>query len=146
MKPSRKGSGEIPLYLWFFILMALTVTALWLGIAAFFGEGYDFRLAESDVLAYKIKSCLSQHDFFHSDFNLEACGLDPGVLGEEHLIYLEHVDGRTFMHGVASYRETCFFDEARENINYPQCTRFVYTSSDLKITGIVGSAQRARVN
>lgn len=141
----KRGSGDVLLFIVLAGLMALTVIGISLGLVAFFGEGYDFRTAESDVLAYRVQQCLERVDMFSPDFTLEVCGLDSSVLDEEHLILLEREDGQNFTHGVYGYKESCYFTAAKGKLSYPQCVSFNGVHNGLAYTGLVGSAQVARV-
>ena len=143
---SQRGSGDVLLYLVFAAVMAVTTIGLGLGLAALFGEGYDFRTSESELLAYRVQECVQKSDMFAEGFILSACGLDANVLGTEHMIHLEREDGKVFDYGVTSYRESCFFKGAEGKFTYPQCTQFTFVTRDNKtVRGIVGSAQVARV-
>lgn len=141
----RKASGDALLYVVLAALMALTTIGLGMGLVALFGEGYDFRMAESEVLAYRVEQCAQNKDMFSEGFQLSTCNLDADVLGTEHLIYLERDDGQIFTHGVTSYRESCFFNAAEGKLTYPQCIQFTFVSEGKTIRGTVGSAQVARV-
>lgn len=142
---SRKGAGDVLLYMVFVGIIALILIGLGIGIAALFGKGYDFRAAESEALMSRVQSCLLSKNMFASSFDFASCHLDSRVLEEDHLIYLTRSDGAVFSYGVSSYRETCFLKAAHTNLDYPQCKTFTLRVGDFIVEGIVGSAQRTRV-
>lgn len=141
---SRRGSGDAALFVVLALLMAFDLIGLGIGLATFFGPGYDFRISESEVLLFNLGRCAQHHDFFAPGFDLSQCSLDASVLSENHFISLKRADGRVFQWGPASYQEACGFTVAR-GLTYPRCLNGTWVINGSSISYLVGSAQTARV-
>ena len=140
----RTGSGDALLIATALVVIALTLIGIRFGIGTFFGEGYDARASDAETLRFVIGRCLERENMFDPLFTLEQCGLDAAVLNSEHVVLLHREDGLNFSHGVTSYATTCLLRDAAEKKSFPLCVSFSGTFDGQTVTGVVGSAQRAR--
>lgn len=140
----RVGSGDALLIATALVVIAITLIGIRFGIGAFFAEGYDARTIDAETLRFAIERCLERENMFDPLFTLDRCGLDAPALSSEHVILLHRADGLNFSHGIVSYATTCFLRGAAEREEAPLCTSVSGTFNGQMITGVVGSAQRAR--
>ena len=146
---NRRGDlGSGILFFAFFLIAVMIGGGLVGGIFAFYGEGYDFRQAESQVLVEKVWECYLENseeilkDDFDSDKLYDFCDLDKGVIGDgNHMVLIkDNSKNKEIVVGVNDFRNRCFFVGAEENRDFPLCAK--RESGDIEI--IAGSSQNSR--
>ncbi|MEI6850029.1 MAG: hypothetical protein WCK29_03245 [archaeon] len=127
---NKKGAlgNQIMIFEYIFILMVVSV-GFFVGISAFFGQSYDFRQTQADLLSYKISDCLNQNE--NMDFNnfFSVCGLNKELLEKNNLDF-KICDSMDFSNcasasakvSVGSNFELCFLTGASNNDKYPKCS------------------------
>ena len=58
---NKKGVGESLMFFIFILIMIIVSVGIVSGFYIFFGQGYDFREAEAEILANKFISCLDRN-------------------------------------------------------------------------------------
>ena len=126
----KAGTGsQIMIFVYLFIFVIVFV-GFYIGIAIFFGEGYDFRQVEADLLNYKVRKCYFENpDVKWSDF-LKVCGLDEKQLVDHNLMFIIckeesfeicAADNAALVQ-VGSGFQQCFFNAAKSNDRFPKCS------------------------
>lgn len=117
----KKGIAEnFPLVfvgLFLFVFIAGGIVA---SIYLFYGEGYDFREGEAELLSFKIKECILENDEIDMDNFFDLCRLDKNVLEANNLVKICENSG------------DCAYDEAIVKVggNFPAC-RFIAENKDI---------------
>lgn len=134
--------GDVVYLIPFVFLMLVVSLGLWSGIYSFFGNGYDFREAETDLMALSLQSCLESHDFFVEGFDFySSCGFNHNV-DKEHLIYVKNsASGEEFFIGVLDYLNQCSFVGSKKNVDFPKCKEFELYTEQGGLQVVVGSNQ-----
>jgi len=106
---NRKGdSGDWVNFGGFFLICLVLGGGIALGIVIFFGEGYNFKQAESEILFDSVRDCFLERDFFDEAFNFSMCGIDEGVLRKDRLVLVSNLEnGEEYSIGVRSYEVEC---------------------------------------
>ena len=128
---NKKGAlgNQIMIFEYIFLLTVISL-GFFAGISLFFGQGYDFRQTQADILSYKIGTCLTQND--NMDFNnfFNVCGLNKNLL-ESNSLYFKICDNMTpsdcslSANGkayVGSNFQLCFLAGTSSNVKYPKCS------------------------
>ena len=111
IKLNKRGAAGrwIGLSMFIGILILISVFLSW-GFAIYFGEGYDFNQAESEVLFLAVEKCFMKYDFFEEGVKesiYEVCNLNKNSL-EEALIYAKEIDsGEEFFVGIYDFKLRC---------------------------------------
>lgn len=72
---NKKGEKIISIY-WFVILFIIAAAVVYM-VLSFYGEPYDIREMEADILTSKVARCLSEAGYLEKKENLkEGCGLN----------------------------------------------------------------------
>ena len=85
----KMNKGANLLSLWWFFILAIVGTGLVVGTLIFYGAKTDVRQVESDILADRILSCVSDQgslnqDFIDGKFNIFSnCGLYENLLSSK---------------------------------------------------------------
>jgi len=144
---NRKGSGESLMFFAFIFILFIILAGIVLGVSAFYGRGYDFRLVEANVLSDRVEKCFMDNDFFEPGFNksiFSKCGMHENV-EDEHLIYVNRIsDGKEFFIGVLDYKNQCFLKGAEKNPNFPKCKSQTITKQGENFELIIGANQKSR--
>ena len=138
----NKKGGEEVMFIVFFFIMIIIGGGIVAGVYVFYGDGYDARQSEADILFGKVRDCIADNQdvVFEAEFSLDKCGLDEEVLSEEHLIYIKKGDKEFFV-GVFDYSNRCLFQEAgTKSKTFPKC--LIREIGDYEV--IVASNQRGR--
>lgn len=132
--------------IWIFLLLVVVIAGgIVLGVLAFFDNGDDLRELEASVLMEKVSVCFDRDDFFAVDFQLERCGIDQGVIEDEHLVYVQNLEsGEEFYVGVLDFVNQCFFSGAEDNENFPRCEKREVVKGGESFSIIIGSNQKLR--
>ncbi len=148
---NKKGDGgDVMMFFAFLFLIIIILTGLWLGIFAFFGDGYDFRRAEAEIMADKISNCFGEKGIskllegsFTEQLKRE-CGFNDNI-EKERLVYLRNLEDETERFaGVLDYKNQCFFEGAERNRNYPVCVKFEFSNGEERFEVITGSKANER--
>jgi len=148
---NRLGGGEELGLFMFLTIMFILLAGVVLGVRSFFGEGYDFRAAESAQLRDAVISCFNKNsasEFFASEFDIaRSCGLNGNVLGDG-FHFVKIIDAkdntRVFEIGVRDYAQQCFFSGSRANKAYPKCVNGTIERDGGTFDYIIGSNQQGR--
>lgn len=143
---NKRGVGESLMFFVFILIMIIVSVGIVSGLFIFFGQGYDFREAEAEILANKFISCLdSNSERLNEEFDIISdCGFTENIR-ENHLVYAKRLnDGKVFFEGVISYREECFFDASEKNRNLPRCVKGEVSIGGESFEVIIGSSQNSR--
>ena len=140
---NRRGAvGRMTFYAAFFAALAMIAAGIATGILIFYGTGYDFRQADSDVLNYQIGRCISEKDIDWSvreNFFVE-CNINKKVIEDK-----EYVIGILSSRELFRHRDykICEF-EAEKAGSFPRCSRTEFFVKGEKFRVITGSNQRIR--
>lgn len=147
---NRKGdAGDMTMFFVFFFLMVIVLTGLWIGVFAFFGNGYDFRKAEAETLAYKLEQCFNNNPegILMRDFSeklKDLCQFNDNVQ-KERVVYVRDINsGEEWFVGVLDYKNQCFFEGSKGNTNFPQCVKFEMDFNGRSLEIITGSGEGER--
>lgn len=115
----KKGElgNQVMLFSFFFLLVVIGVGIV-AGVWLFYGQGYDFRQAEAEVLNYEIKKCLVNEKIDKSSFAdefYEKCRLNKEVV-EQGIVKIIRDNEIVFSIGD---EVQCGLSEKNEN--YPKC-------------------------
>ena len=149
----RKGViGEGGLYFVFLLMAIIILGGLYGGLNAYFGDGYDSRLDESNSLFNKVQECFIKEGFFDLTSNtgnylfFEKCGLSPKSLEDgEHMIYVKNKNGIEFLIGVTDFKIRCFLDERYNDLNLPLCKPYEDLEGNYIITGTSQNSKRVTI-
>lgn len=135
-----KGSSDFLNFFPFaFIAVILIGGGIFLAVEAFYGKPYDMRAVEADLLAQRVISCFSSHDFFEPSFNVyTSCGLVASSL-EHHLIWISDAAGREWFSGIYDFKTQCSLSEKNEA--YPRCVSGTFEKGGRTYNYLVGSNQ-----
>ncbi|MDO8508890.1 MAG: hypothetical protein Q7S27_04365 [Nanoarchaeota archaeon] len=113
----------------FLVIMAIIGVSIAISIWAFYGEGYDFREAEAEMLNSKISKCILENeiskDFFSSENFYTSCGIDSEVIKKNNMIKI--CDG--FGEECLTSKESIFIEGSNFNVcglnekdeSFPKC-------------------------
>ncbi len=151
----KKGNlgNQISIFTYLFFL-AVIAFGIYAGVYLFFGEGYDFRGVESELLAYKIKQCIIQDKFDKEKFFAE-CNIDENVVRANNIIKIcvdsqncveenKNIENQGVLFSVGSNFQACLLEGAKENKNYPKCAFVNFEKEGKKFEIIAGSKQNSR--
>lgn len=153
-KMNRKGAamGDMTMFFMFMFLLVVIGAGVVVGVLMFFGQGYDFRGVDAELLSYKIKECvLKDSDFFSKgggDF-FTRCKLNEKIVRENNIVKICKGEGdcmdKDGVISVGSNFPSCRFEGSGDNLEYPRCDeeKFV-TQSGERVWIIVGSKQVSR--
>lgn len=86
---NRRGSSENYVLIFAFVfLLVLIFGGIWAGTTVYFGEGYDFRKVDAEVLNYLIRKCILERDlemqFKEKSITgfYEICSLNEEIIAE----------------------------------------------------------------
>ncbi len=137
----KAALGDMTMVFAFLFIIVIISVGILVGIYIFYGSGYDFRGAESSLLNYKIKNCLLNNELnneFFTEANFyEICSLNKKVIEKNNIIKIckgeePCVDSTAPLFSVGSNSQSCFFEGAKENKNYPQCsTTYLQKQSEI---------------
>ena len=115
------------------------------GVWVFYGQGYDFRAAESGVLFEIVLDCFSENDFFQDEFEIyESCRLNKNVISKNHLIFIKRLsDKKEFFVGVKDFEMQCFLDSRFDNVAFPLCINSKIFMNGEEYVFLVGSNQNS---
>ena len=140
----RKGAvaGSGILFFVFFFLMILIGGGIALGVYAFYGEDYDFRYAESELLLQEIMDCLENEKSIDEGFDIIGkCGFNKNVLESEHLVLIKDKNGDEIIFiGVRSYEEQCKL----KGKQFPKCAKGSVIIGDKEYEILAGSNYNGR--
>lgn len=145
-KMNKKGmAGDYAMFFVYIFIVFIIWGGLAAGIFSFFGEGYDFKEAEAEILINNVEVCLREKDFFSGEFNIYySCGFNSNI-DEEHMIYVKRAsDDEEIIFGVRDYINQCEFAGGKENINFPECVKKTISVRGESFEVIVGSNQDSR--
>ncbi len=121
-KIAQLGS-QMMIFAFLFLLFVIGVGIV-IGISIFFGEEYEFRKVDADILNYKLRECISQKDI---NWDLaqdeiekeifEKCNLNEAILKQDFTISIKLNGEIKYNLGVAS---KCSLSE--KNKEFPKCT------------------------
>ncbi len=135
---NKRGRAGSKLMIGFFIFVLVIIGG---GITAmifiFYGDGYDFRSADSEVLNFKIEKCLLEKEI---DWNIDGdfyskCGFNREVMERNYVYGI--LEGEKVLLKIGDYKSCEITIEKKGD--YPQCK--IGAVGNLKI--ITGSNQRA---
>lgn len=137
---NRKGVSELIMFIPFaFILVIIICGGIFLAVQAFYGNPYEMRLVESQILASRIESCLTNHDFFSSEFSISDCRLFAESF-ENRILYVKRgSDGKEWFLGVYDFVNQCQLSE--KNLAYPRCVSGSIVKEGVVYEYLAGSNQ-----
>jgi hypothetical protein len=126
---NRKGQlGEQILVFPFFFFLVVIGVGIVAGMLLYFGEGYDFRSIDAEVLNYRIRECLMDGKLDLNSLSgeeiknqiFEKCGMNKKVLGEKRFVIeiKRASDGKVIYEFGSS--ENCLLN-VKENRAFPIC-------------------------
>lgn len=152
IKNKKADLGDMTMVFAFLFLLIISDLGILAGIWIFYGSGYDAREAEASLLNYKIKDCILNNeisDDITEEIFFELCSLNKKAIEANNIIKLcknepQCVDSDTPLFFSGSNFQSCLFEGAKKNENFPQCktTSFQKNSDTYQI--IVGSKQLSR--
>jgi nitrogen fixation-related uncharacterized protein len=150
-KINRKGTGSAMMFFPFFVIALIIGGGMFWGVKVFYGQGYDFRQSEADILMDEVRDCFLQteEDFFGDNFDIyQECRFNKNVIedgGHSILIRdLGEVEQEKFIVGVLDYQNQCFFEAAEKNRDFPKCAVSNVTKQGKEFEVLVGSAQKSK--
>ena len=85
---NRNGAiGDMAMLVIFIFVMIIIGAGIAAGVIMVFGQGYDFKNADAEILSYKVEGCLVENGFenlareFYS-----VCGLNERVIEENYVL------------------------------------------------------------
>ena len=147
---NKKGNlgNQISIFTFVFFLVIIA-GGIYAGVYMFFGEGYDFRSVESELLAYRIKQCVMEDKFDKEKF-FALCDIDEKVVTANNMIKVCFntqdciEESKNISFSVGSNFQACMLGGAKENENYPQCAFLNFEKDGKKFEIVAGSKQNAR--
>lgn len=131
----------------FLFLLFVIAGGIAVGIYIFYGDEYDFRPLEAEILNYNIRQCIFEKgnalNWNDEDEFYALCGLNKEVIKGNDIIQIK-IDGRETFSANEGKVESCKLTGARKNINYPKCVIKEFDSEGKKYELITGSFQKAR--
>ena len=150
-KINRKGTGSAMMFFPFFVIALIIGVGIFWGVKVFYGQGYDFRQAEADILIGEVRDCFlkTENNFFDDDFDIyQECRFNKNVIEDgKHLILIRdftEVEQKRFIVGVLDYQNQCFFKAAEGSRDFPKCAVFNVTKQGKEFEILVGSAQKSK--
>lgn len=123
--------GDSFMLISFFILFFLVAGAAVAGILLFYGNSFDFRQQEAEILSYRLMECIYNKGV--GDI-IKDCNLNKELINNEFLVHILKKEEYVFTLGD---KEICFFESGE---NLPKCS--VRKIGDYEI--IVGSYHKSR--
>ena len=113
---NKKGAEKIISVYWFAILVLVAGTIVYM-VSTFYGDPYDIRGIESNIMINKIADCLSENGKLNSKINqnnfLEECNLNFGNDKDEYYVEVEFY----YFENYNSENKEPFFNIVKGNIN-----------------------------
>lgn len=118
MNKKANTGNQIMIFPFLFLLLIIGL-GLITGIYIFFGSTYEFRQIDTNILNYKIKSCLSNNDidFSNPENFFTTCKLNKNITQEYFIIYIQQ-DSKT----IYDYGDEVACDLSAKSEKYPKCT------------------------
>ena len=148
----KKGTvGDQLGIFWFLFLMLIIAGSLAIGIFMFYGNGYDYREIEAEILNYKIRGCILESEVtegFFKDF-YEKCRLDKKMIGENNIIKIcdsskdECLTSADYKF-LAGDVGICWIKSVKGNNVFGKCAEESFLKNGKKFTVITGSTQFSR--
>jgi hypothetical protein len=109
---NRRGvAGDVVNFGGFFLIVVIMAGGVIGGYLVFFGQGYDYKIVESEILYARVQECLEETgaDFFAEDFDIyDMCRLNKNVVENRRMIYLKRLDtDEEFSVGVRDFINQC---------------------------------------
>ncbi len=148
MRNSRGDLGDYTMVFAFLFLLVIIGVGIALGVYIFFGSGYDFRIAEAEILNFKVRKCIINNEI-NSDNFYESCKLDKNIVDKYNLIRIcknsvECINDRDPLIGEGSRFQACKFEGGKENENFPKCVIKSFKKGKDNFEVITGSLQDVR--
>ena len=142
----KSQAGNFAVIFWFIFLLVLTTIGLVAGVVIFFGEEYDFRQVDSDILNKKINDCLQKKeiDLEAENFSREIekkCSLNLEVIKEDYFLLIKKDENILFDVGQGDETQCAL---AEKNINFPRCSNSTLTIENNLFFIQAGSSQKRR--
>lgn len=149
LKIRRKAQMSSFMMFWlFFFIMILITVGIVLGISSFFGDEYDTREIDAEILNEKVSHCIENNDFDLSSVEIfdkqieENCGLAKKIIEEKFFVYIDYGLEEKYSLGKTDSTQ-CALSEL--NKNYPKCVDSTITKNGVEIFIQTGSNQKAEV-
>ena len=152
----KKGElGEQVSVFMFLFLMFVIGIGIVAGVYIFFGQGYDFREVEANLLSYKIGECIKENEiteeFFEKGNFFEKCRLNKGAVEKNNIIRIcsgveDCMRAEKSLLDAGSNFQACGFEGTKKNEAHPLCATNEFSKGEKKFSIIVGSKQFSRRN
>jgi len=121
------------MFIAFLFLLTVIAAGIAGGIFIFYGQGYEFRQIDADILNKKVKSCLSNNEVNLEDENeiFETCNLNKQSIEENFFIIIKTPE-EDYQFG-RSDEVSC--DLAEKNKNFPVCATSTLDDFTIKTGG-----------
>jgi hypothetical protein len=145
--------NQILMFEYLFLLISIAV-GISVGVLIYFGDGFDFRQIEADILNSKMQDCISQNfvlDKITSNF-YETCLINMDSVEKNKLLIRicenssaeKCASGNGILFSVGGNFESCFFSGAKENKAYVQCSSKIMEKEGKTLVILTGSNQQIR--
>jgi len=136
----KAQSGEMMIILWFFFLLSLIGLGIATGSYLFFGQEYEFRQIEADILNNKISECFLDNNIDTDEIETQlysVCAINKNVIDKEYsiLILLDDIEIYDFHYD----KTQCALSDL--NKYFSKCSSSTIIKNNLKYTILTGSNQ-----
>ncbi len=143
---NKKGKlgDQVTISIYLF-LMFVIAGGIAIGAYIFYGDEYDFRPIEAEILNYNIRQCIfsNEIDWNKGEEFFSRCGLDKETIEGSNIIQI-NIDNKEVHASNKGKVEECRFTGAKKNINYPKCAIKEFEFEGKKYEVVTGSFQTAR--
>jgi hypothetical protein len=131
-------AGNWMMFLGLFLIMIIITLGIVIGFIIAFGEDYEFKEVDSQILNSKLKKCISENPQLNFETELYSrCNLNQQVIEQEMFIQISNQQDIIFTAGRGDNTKC---DLSKLNKNFPICSESKF--NDLTI--LTGSNQKIK--
>ncbi len=144
-------TGNQLMFFTFLFMLVMIGAGIVAGVLIFFGNEYDTRHIDADILNYKIRKCIIEKDFeFSNNGFFETCLLNEKTMTDSEIIVKICIDSSDCLTEkdslliFGSNFQACGFEGVKENKAFPRCKMNSFVKEGKKYDVITGSNQKVR--
>ena len=119
-------TGQLGESLWaasYLLLLVIFAGGIAGGHTIFFGGEIDYRKSEAELLNYKVQDCIYEQSINGEwEVGFEVCNLDMNNIKKNIIIEVLRNGEEEWRVGSVSDFEECYFEGAKRNSNFKQCS------------------------
>lgn len=145
----KSETGNQIMFFTFLFLLVIIGVGIVTGTFIYFGDEYDTREIDAEILNYKIRNCIANRELNKDSFYQE-CVINESSISRYSLILKVCVDSsdcareeNPFVENGRNF-QACNFIGAKENRNFPKCVKRTLEINGKRYEIITGSNQFSR--